>query len=204
MKKAILLILAAALTLGAFQNSLAAGRTSTQLATNTNLTNDITRPDPESVPIGTVIAWPYSALPADGNWLECNGQTVSTTFTDFRSKFGTTVPDYRGYFLRGNGGKSAALGVTQQDAGRLVSGDIAIQTQWESNGVKIVDTYNKKSVMSRMSPNTSAGDHKNEGRANRWTYLDSSNEWGAAHTTSGANAEFRPLNKAVKYIIKVR
>lgn len=30
------------------------------------------------VPVGTVIAWPYSSNPSDWDkWLECNGQTIT-------------------------------------------------------------------------------------------------------------------------------
>ena len=58
-----------------------------------------------SIPVGTVIAWPSASWPADAdNWLECNGQTISSAvYPELVALIGTTVPDYRGIFLRGHG-----------------------------------------------------------------------------------------------------
>ena len=54
------------------------------------------------VPIGTVIAWVSNSNPADGVWLDCNGQSC-TNYPALVAVLGkSTVPDYRGRFLEGN------------------------------------------------------------------------------------------------------
>lgn len=69
------------------------------------------------VPVGTVIAWPVSTNPDDfEKWLECNGQSIPTSYTALRAIVGTTTPNYQGLFLRGNGGNAAALGVQQAES----------------------------------------------------------------------------------------
>jgi hypothetical protein len=71
------------------------------------------------VPVGTVVAWPSASHPADAaNWLECNGQAISqAVYPELYAHTGPNVPDYRGMFLRGLGGKAAALG--QKQAGGI-------------------------------------------------------------------------------------
>lgn len=112
MKKAIFAALVLALTCGAFQDSWAAGRTSTTLANSNNLISSI-EPDSYGVPLGTAITWPYSGMPQDANnWRECNGQSLNGT--RLCTELGQcTAPDYRGMFLRGYGGKSGSLGQIQ-------------------------------------------------------------------------------------------
>lgn len=67
------------------------------------------------VPVGTIVAWPVAKNPEDmDKWLECNGQTVNATvYPELFALLGARVPDFRGLFLRGVGGNSAGLGVTQ-------------------------------------------------------------------------------------------
>ncbi|MDR2821020.1 MAG: phage tail protein, partial [Desulfovibrio sp.] len=79
------------------------------------------------VPVGTVIAWPVVQNP-DGfeNWLECNGQSFSpAVYPELSAVLGgaSAVPDLRGQFLRGVGGKSAAIGVKQTDATYIREGE---------------------------------------------------------------------------------
>lgn len=94
-----------------------------------------------SIPVGTVITWPSNSWPSDrDNWLECNGQSISSAvYPELVALIGTTVPDYRGIFLRGHGSQmsthygnvthsSAGLGQLQGDGirpiwGTFVGGD---------------------------------------------------------------------------------
>lgn len=203
MKKAIFAALTLALALGAFQDSWAAGRTSTNLATTTNLINNISQPD-GGIPVGTVISWPYAALPSDGNWRECNGQSVAGT--SLCSTLGQcTAPDYRGIFLRGYGTQqsnhfgnvshsSGALGVTQGDAIRALTGygKFYITTTF---GESVKDAIN--GVFKAVSGD--CGNCKNaKGTGGGGTVI----EMNVANSSPTAN-EMRPVNKAVKYIIKV-
>ena len=88
------------------------------------------------VPIGTILAWPSHTLPIDGGtWLLCNGQSC-TAYPELVKVLGkSTVPNYQGIFLRGNGSQisthygsvthsSAALGVLQGDAIRNITGTV--------------------------------------------------------------------------------
>ena len=83
----------------------------------------ITAKATSSIPVGTVVTWPSGANPdmqnPDGtyNWLECNGQSISqTVYPELFAVIGGKVPDYRGLFLRGQGGNSEALGTVQNYA----------------------------------------------------------------------------------------
>ncbi|WP_177173483.1 phage tail protein [Propionispora vibrioides] len=106
--------------------------TATKLETARNIngvafdgTKDINIPC-SGVPVGTIIAWPSSTLPGGDDarkWLECNGQSTEG-YPELAAVVGSYVPDYRGYFLRGVGGNSAALGVAQGDAIRNIVGKI--------------------------------------------------------------------------------
>lgn len=90
------------------------------------------------VPIGTIIVWASNTDPADGVWLECNGQSCSM-YPQLVSVLGkNTVPDYRGVFLRGLGSQvsingkygttthsSLPLGIIQNDSIRNITGGFA-------------------------------------------------------------------------------
>jgi hypothetical protein len=71
------------------------------------------------VPVGGIIPWPVATNPPDpGAWLECNGQSTAG-YPELAAVVGTTVPDYRGLFLRGYGAQrysqenGSTIGVTQ-------------------------------------------------------------------------------------------
>ena len=76
----------------------------------------------ETVPVGTVIA--YHGETAPGGYLACDGSPYSVSaYPRLYAVLGTaTLPDLRGCFVRGVGGKSGGLGETQQDAGRDLTG----------------------------------------------------------------------------------
>ena len=53
------------------------------------------------VPIGTIIAWSSTKNPAEGVWLDCNGQSCAA-YPELVAALGkSVVPDYRGRFLEG-------------------------------------------------------------------------------------------------------
>lgn len=57
---------------------------------------------PSGLPIGTIIAWASAKNPADGTWLDCNGQSCAG-YAELVSVLGkSTVPDYRNRFLEGS------------------------------------------------------------------------------------------------------
>jgi hypothetical protein len=81
------------------------------------------------VPIGAVVEWPHANLPAEfdraGNpkWLECNGQGINAAvYPELAAMYGARVPDDRGLFKRGAGGKAAPLGQVQEEGVYIAPG----------------------------------------------------------------------------------
>ncbi|MBD5646492.1 MAG: hypothetical protein HDQ89_02335 [Desulfovibrio sp.] len=113
-----------------------------------------------------------------------------SAFPELFAVVGNRVPDLRGYFLRGLGGNSAALGVSQGDAIRNIEGD-----------------------MGRMPPSTNVGGNPESGAFATYKYANDGGfypsatarhmNFSAARVVPTAN-ENRPLNKAVRYLIRAR
>ena len=150
----------------------------------------------EGVPIGTIITWASSNDPKDGTWLECNGQSCSK-YPQLVAVLGkSTVPDYRGVFLRGYGSHtsthygavthtSAALGVIQGDAIRNLMGSFGIDDRTQNdnciNGIFYL------------------GEKANTGSDGRDVGYKLFFDASRVVPTSNEN---RPINIAVRYLIK--
>ena len=153
------------------------------------------------VPVGTVIAWPANSLPQEsGTWLECNGQSCAA-YPKLVAVLGkSTVPDYRGIFLRGYGShtsshygtvthQSGALGELQGDTIRNITGKYSGYEFGNSDGSKrqegaLYDT----------------GERWYSGNRN---HSDQSITLGFdASRVVPTATENRPVNIAVKYLIK--
>ena len=136
-----------------------------------------------------------------GNWLLCNGQAVSrAVYADLFELIGTNfgegngvttfnVPDYRGKFLRGLGGNSAADIYTTQDEGLPnITGTIG-------------DKINTKDVPTvtgafYLASSTSGG----EGNGN-YRYLGIGLDASLSNSIYGANEHVTPVNQAVNWFI---
>ena len=152
-----------------------------------------------SIPVGTIIAWPVAQNPADWqnsdgsyNWLECNGQSISqTVYPELFALMGGQVPDLRGLFLRGHGGNSAALGVTQGHAMRDISasGSISVGFGGYLSGSGIFKPV---------------GSHKVTVIRGTWDNNWSSTNYGLDLSAGGVPVanEVRPDNQAVRYLIR--
>ena len=159
-----------------------------------------------SIPVGTVIAWPSTSWPSDAdNWLECNGQAISSAvYPELVALIGTTVPDYRGIFLRGHGSQvsthygtvthaSAGLGELQGDAIRPITGHIIDAVaggkdgHWGSTGGAF---YGGSTTVDGADPSRHGPDYWN-------IYFD------ASRVTPVAD-EIRPVNRSVRYLIRAR
>ena len=153
------------------------------------------------VPVGTVIAWPVNSLPQEsGVWLECNGQSCAA-YPKLVAVLGhATVPDYRGVFLRAYGSRtsshygsvthqSGAMGELQGDAIRNITGSYtgyefgATDGGWQFDG-----------ALYATNDSGYRGNENSEDRAIRLR-LDASR-------TVPTASENRPINIAVKYLIK--
>lgn len=160
------------------------------------------------IPVGTVITWPSNSWPSDADkWLECNGQSISSAvYPELVGVVGSRVPDYRGIFLRGQGSQtsthygtvthsSAALGQLQGDATRNFTGTI-------------------ESVLNRGGYHSGSGVYT--GLISHVDYIstremgggEGSEFIGRVHFDSSrvvpTAAEIRPVNRAVRYLIRAR
>ena len=158
-----------------------------------------------SIPVGTVITWPSNSWPSDrDNWLECNGQAISSAvYPELVALVGTKVPDYRGIFLRGQGPQtsthygtvvhsSAALGQLQGDAIREIWGSFPEMIAPGSSPMTHGALY-------YGSP-WAYGAHIQQGTAG---WMKRSADFLASRVIPVAQ-EIRPVNRAVCYLIRAR
>ena len=84
--------------------------------TSTNPTPSL-RPKPDSVPVGTVVAWgPKQNIEDPDYWIECDGRVIPAgeEYTELRRVFPSgRVPDMKDRFLRG--GDTANAGQAKED-----------------------------------------------------------------------------------------
>ncbi|WP_051149948.1 hypothetical protein [Desulfovibrio sp. 3_1_syn3] len=106
---------------------------------------------------------------------------------------GSQVPDLRGLFLRGHGGKSAALGVQQGDAIRNITGGFVPGNQYANAGIK------NTSGIFRPGGAFGRNDFRESGANSSpdEVILDASLQVPTAEET-------RPVNLAVRYLIRAK
>ena len=161
----------------------------------------LSKNEESGVPIGTVIAWPVNSLPQEsGTWLECNGQSCAA-FPKLVAVLGrSTVPDYRGVFLRAYGSRtsshygtvthqSGSLGELQGDAIRNITGRYSGYEFGRSGST----SYQAGALYDTGQTSTSGS----EGHTSRALTLGLD-----ASRVVPTATENRPINIAVKYIIK--
>lgn len=167
-----------------------------------------------------------------GDWLLCNGQAVSRTEyaalfaiigDDFGAGDGSTtfnVPDYRGKFLRGLGGNSAADIYTTQDEGLPNHTHATGRQSTDNNGNFIWNNSNEDYVLGTKagsafwngseSYNTThsydAGASVNTSLGYNYTLNTSLAKTDnlASDGVFGASQHVTPINMAVNYFIKAR
>ena len=154
-------------------------------------------------PVGTIVMWGTATIP-DG-WLLCNGQVPNATlYPELKALYPTGIPDLRGAFVRGAGlNGNGRWG----DAGRQV-----VTGQEDST---------KRPGTALTGTTSSDGTHHHAGSfkidTNEWQrgnpgggyvgYRDGNVDDAGAHThtvtiNGGGDAETRPVNVALNYIIK--
>ena len=156
---------------------------------------------PESlIPVGMIIAWASAKNPDDGTWLECNGQSCAA-YPKLVAVLGrSTVPDYRGVFLRAYGSRisshygtvthqSGSLGELQGDAIRNITGKYSGYEFGNSDGAK-----RQEGALYDTGERWYSGNRNHSDQAITLG-LDASRVVPTA-------TENRPINIAVKYLIK--
>lgn len=153
----------------------------------------------DGLEVGMVVAWTLSSDPSD-SYLECNGQAVDSSKYPKLYALMHNVPDYQGYFLRGLGGNSAALGTAQSDAIRNISGTISLHNlnghDYERMQLFNEDVFATGALSLGNYANRYAGSD-----AENIIYLPGSFSFDASRVVPTAE-ENRPVNKAVRYFIK--
>ena len=149
------------------------------------------------VPIGTIIIWGYAKNPSEdyGVWLDCDGRNVSNYPNLVAAIGSTTIPDYRGLFLRGQGAQtvdgtvhtSPAVGTKQGDAIRNIYGDFSTL---DAGGIEY-PTGAFRFEYSKSNANAVAYSGQND-------YLVS---FSASYVVPTAD-ENRPVNATVRFLIK--
>jgi microcystin-dependent protein len=169
--------------------------------------------------VGEIIPWLADTVP-DG-YLECKGQAVAiSAYPDLYAVLGNkynagtgadgtttfSLPDLRGYFLRGTGanGGEVNVGVVQSDTTRLprtafTTSTAGSHSHWNGKKEYVDDpnvfAYGKKSLNTYgwVGSNT---DGFNQGVA------ATSTDGAHTHTIGGGDAETRPKSVSVKWIIR--
>ena len=149
------------------------------------------------VPIGTIIIWGYAKNPSEdyGVWLDCDGRNVSNYPNLVAAIGSTTIPDYRGLFLRGQGAQtvdgtvhtSPAIGTKQGDAIRNIYGNFSTL---DAGGIEY-PTGAFRFEYSKSNSNAVAYSGPND-------YLVS---FSASYVVPTAD-ENRPVNATVRFLIK--
>ena len=155
-----------------------------------------------SIPVGTVITWPSNSWPSDrDNWMECKGKSISSAvYPELVAVVGSRVPDYRGIFLRGQGSQtsthygtvthsSAALGQLQGDGIRTIWGTF-VGGDWSGHN-------NQGGSSGAFWPSGNAGVQE----GNRYDQIRYSFDVSRVTPVVG---EVRPVNRAVRYLIRAR
>ena len=151
------------------------------------------------VPIGTIVMWGTAAIPDD--WLELNGQNISSErYPILKSLYGGNVPNFRGQFVRGYDPTGS---VDKDGAGRAI-----LSRQGYSTAKPTIDF--KTSVNGRRNA-TAMTDESGDGRGKFVVGNKTKNQHSIetapnhSHTiNSGGDAETRPTNISVIYIIKAK
>jgi len=146
-----------------------------------------------------------------GNWLLCDGSAVSrTTYADlfaligdnFGSGDGSTtfnLPDYRGKFLRGLGGDSAADVYTTQAEGLPNITGTLDGAQTSAHG-----TYQEATGAFSVSDKTTWTWGHDGAPTSSSIYRDSSFDASRSSAIYGASSHVTPVNQAVNYFIRAK
>jgi len=177
-----------------------------------------------AVPIGIIAIWGTDKALPDNTWLECNGQAIpnGVEYEEIRGIYGANLPDYRGVFLRGYGSishtknngstigstatthASGAIGAVQGDAVRNVSGSFLPGNTRSHVGVRNMGGV----FYATLTCPTCYTEKEGEITFANLQSASGVAEHNVVHFQLSrvvpTSNEIRPVNTAVRYIIKVR
>ena len=172
--------------------------------------------------VGEIIPWMAATIPDD--YLPCNGQTIAiAAYADLFAVIGNkynagtsadgtstfSLPDLRGYFLRGiNGdGGETTIGSKQQDTTRMPRTPFGTDSQGDH--VHGLHLFSWDSGLGHSNTDTTAvpdagGADAAAVVANRHTETNRMNAAGAhTHTVTGGDPQTQPKSIAVQWVIRV-
>lgn len=156
-------------------------------ATVQSVAANVIVPAPTNIPIGGIIMWGATNVPA--NWLHCNGDPISSaTYPTLVAIYGANLPDLRGMFIRGwDAGRNLDPTFNRQIRSRQEQDFKSHNHYMTSGGATTVDYL--ASYVRRSNPD-----------ANTVTNLapQFTNNTGG----EGADDETRPVNIALMYIVR--
>lgn len=162
-----------------------------------------------SVPVGTVLAYAGTNTGPELNqmgWLICDGSSLSaTTYVDLFQVIGTcnggdgstefNLPDYRGYFLRGQD----PTGQVDPDANSRTAANSGGLTGDNVGSIQDWATANAHTPFKSSIDRVPGDNHKVYVSTDCMVLLKGSQ---VIQSNSGGDAETRPVNAYVRYIIK--
>ena len=157
---------------------------------NANLTLQVSN---GATPVGTVIMYWGSTAPE--GYFVCNGGTFNGgTYPKLQAVLGgTTLPDLRNQFIRGASPGSRAVGYSETDAGRNITGTVPGESGNNVYNQAFTGAFYVSDPTSRYPGTNGAGDSDNV-----QVSFSASRSWGDAHTAN----EFRPTHTALLFCIK--
>ena len=165
-----------------------------------------------SIPTGMVMPFVGSTAPTD--WLECDGSSIPSQYTDLIALVGANVPDFRGEFIRGwdNGrgvDSGRTLGSTQTEdylGHSHSSASVSNHTHTINAAGAHTHTYSRQGSTPASGSNKSVASTStsNQTSSSAGSHAHSMNGAGGHNHTIGnsGGSETRPRNVALMYCIK--
>ncbi len=151
----------------------------------------------DSVPIGSISIWAGNSIPS--GWLECNGQTISSSYSELRGKVGSTTPDLRGVFLRGLDEGTYRDDMCKISTGNWVS-DYLCYIVANGATTRALGTYQMDENKRHRHTDT----HFTGKRSARSGSSLANHSLTTDYTTTVGSDEMVPKNISLKYIIKAK
>ncbi|WP_333594171.1 phage tail protein [Anaerospora hongkongensis] len=151
-----------------------------------------------------MIIWPIAAMPTGNEqWLECNGQPINSLLYPELAALMSNTPDYRGIFLRGNGSvTSMHYGAVTHSSGNL--------NELQGDAIRNIDGGFIGGNPGYYPGDSNYGAFTLNHTLQAWVHIGANSyqdyakySFSASNVVPIAN-ENRPINKAVKYLIRAK